>query len=164
MGRTEDLINSLVKTPCHKTPYRRLHRLSLSSQSSRSWAGLKIKVLKDKGLEFANSIPPFIALSTRFDVTQNGWILGITGSNFPQGPGSSVTVCNCASGVNPGPTFCTCADQSTPFSFPLSVQPDANKQFYTETGITCLTSPQTTYQVRGTTGSGRISNVANKAC
>jgi len=30
--------------------------LSLSSQSSRSCAGLKIKVLKDKGLEFANSI------------------------------------------------------------------------------------------------------------
>jgi hypothetical protein len=30
--------------------------LSLSSQSSRSCAGLKIKVLKDKGLEFANRI------------------------------------------------------------------------------------------------------------
>jgi hypothetical protein len=35
--------------------------LSLSSQSSRSCAGLKIKVLKDKGLEFANSIRPFSA-------------------------------------------------------------------------------------------------------
>src|SRR4029450_3982637 len=50
--------NKLVKTPCHKTPYRRPHRLSLSSQSSRSCAGLKIKVLKDKALEFANTIPP----------------------------------------------------------------------------------------------------------
>jgi hypothetical protein len=51
--------NNLVKTPCHKTPYRCPHRLSLSSQSSRSCAGLKIKVLKDKGLEFANSIRAF---------------------------------------------------------------------------------------------------------
>src|SRR4029434_2950069 len=50
--------NNLVKTPCHKTPYRCPHRLSLSSQSSRSCAGLKIKVLKDKDLEFANSIRP----------------------------------------------------------------------------------------------------------
>jgi hypothetical protein len=48
--------NNLVKIPCHKTPYRCPHRLSLSSQSSCSCAGLKIKVLKDKGLEFANSI------------------------------------------------------------------------------------------------------------
>jgi hypothetical protein len=30
----------------------------LSSQSSRSCAGPNIKLLKDKGLEFANSIPP----------------------------------------------------------------------------------------------------------
>src|SRR5215211_7731265 len=51
--------NNLVKIPCHKTPYRCSHRLSLSSQSSRSCAGLKIKALKDKGLEFANSIPSF---------------------------------------------------------------------------------------------------------
>jgi hypothetical protein len=48
--------NNLVKIPCHKTPYRCPHRLSLSSQSSRSCTGLKIKALKDKGLEFANSI------------------------------------------------------------------------------------------------------------
>jgi hypothetical protein len=48
--------NSLVKTPYHKTPYRCPYRLSLSSQSSRSCAGPNIKVLKDKVLEFANSI------------------------------------------------------------------------------------------------------------
>jgi hypothetical protein len=46
----------LVKMPCHKTPYRCPHRLNLSSRSSRSCAGLNIKVLKDKDLEFANSI------------------------------------------------------------------------------------------------------------
>src|SRR5262245_26496477 len=46
----------LVKIPCHKTPYRRPHRLNLSSQSSRSCAGPNIKMLKDKDLEFANSI------------------------------------------------------------------------------------------------------------
>ena len=48
--------NKLVKIPCHKTPYRCPHRLNLSSQSSRSCAGPNIKVLKDKDLEFANSI------------------------------------------------------------------------------------------------------------
>jgi hypothetical protein len=48
--------NNLVKTSYHKTPYRCPYRLSLSSQSSRSCAGPNIKVLKDKGLEFANSI------------------------------------------------------------------------------------------------------------
>jgi DNA-binding transcriptional ArsR family regulator len=37
----------------------------LSSQSSRSCAGSNIKVLKDKGLEFANSIRPFAAHETR---------------------------------------------------------------------------------------------------
>src|SRR5215813_1963822 len=42
--------------PCHKTPYRCPHRLNLSSLSSRSCAGPNIKVLKDKDLEFANSI------------------------------------------------------------------------------------------------------------
>jgi hypothetical protein len=39
--------------------------LSLSSQSSRSCAGLKIKVLKDKGLEFANSIGTFFETMPR---------------------------------------------------------------------------------------------------
>src|SRR5215216_106166 len=48
--------NSLVKRPCHKTPYRCPHRLNLSSQSSRSCALPNIKALKDKDLEFANSI------------------------------------------------------------------------------------------------------------
>src|SRR5436305_14216316 len=51
--------NKLVKIPCHKTPYRCPHRLNLSSQSSRSCAGANIKVLKDKDLEFANSIRRF---------------------------------------------------------------------------------------------------------
>jgi hypothetical protein len=51
--------NKLVKIPCHKTPYRCSHRLNLSSQSSRSCARPNIKVLKDKDLEFANSIRPF---------------------------------------------------------------------------------------------------------
>src|SRR5437764_9815474 len=50
--------NKLVKIPCHKTPYRCPHRLNLSSQSSLSCAGPNIKVLKDKGLEFASSIYP----------------------------------------------------------------------------------------------------------
>src|SRR5262249_49299409 len=50
--------NSLVKRPCHKTPYRCPHRLNLSSQSSRSCALPNIKTLKDKDLEFANSIRP----------------------------------------------------------------------------------------------------------
>src|SRR5262245_40305975 len=48
--------NRLVKIPCHKTPYRCPHRLNLSSQSNRSCAGPSIKALKDKDLEFANSI------------------------------------------------------------------------------------------------------------
>jgi hypothetical protein len=51
--------NKLVKIPCHKTPYRRPHCLNLSSQSSRSCAGPNIKLLKDKDLEFANSITSF---------------------------------------------------------------------------------------------------------
>jgi hypothetical protein len=51
--------NRLVKKPCHKTPYRCPHRLRLSFQSSRSCAWPNIKALKDKGLEFANSICPF---------------------------------------------------------------------------------------------------------
>ena len=52
----QSYFNNLVKTLCHKTPYRCPHRLSLNSQSSRSCDWLKIKMLKDKGLEFANSI------------------------------------------------------------------------------------------------------------
>src|SRR5678816_1850457 len=55
--------NKLVKIPCHKTPYRCPHRLNLSSQSSRSCAGPNIKMLKDKDLEFANSIPPILDTS-----------------------------------------------------------------------------------------------------
>src|SRR5262249_18505691 len=51
--------NNLVKKPCHKTPCRCPHRLNLSFQPSRSCALPNIKVLKDKDLEFANSIPPF---------------------------------------------------------------------------------------------------------
>jgi hypothetical protein len=52
--------NSLVKKPCHKTHCRCPHRLNLSFQSSRSCALPNIKVLKDKDLEFANSIRTFI--------------------------------------------------------------------------------------------------------
>jgi hypothetical protein len=52
--------NKLVKISCHKTPYRCPHRLNLSSQSSRSYAGPNTKVLKDKDLEFANSIRAFL--------------------------------------------------------------------------------------------------------
>jgi hypothetical protein len=51
--------NKLVKIPCHKTPYRCPYRLNLCSQSSRSCARPNIKVLKDKDLEFANSIDWF---------------------------------------------------------------------------------------------------------
>src|SRR4029453_16178475 len=51
--------NKLVKIPFHKTPYRRPHRLNLSSQSSRSCTEPNIKLLKDKDLEFANSICGF---------------------------------------------------------------------------------------------------------
>src|SRR5262245_46789927 len=54
--------NKLVTIPYRKTPYRCPHRLNLSSQSSRSCAGPNIKLLKDKGLEFANSIRAFAAL------------------------------------------------------------------------------------------------------
>src|SRR5215813_12845037 len=54
--------NKLVKIPCHKTPYRCPHRLNLSSQSNRSCAEPNIKVLKDKDLEFANSIRAFYRL------------------------------------------------------------------------------------------------------
>ena len=56
--------NNLVKRPCHKTLYRCPHRLNLSSQSSRSCALPNIKALKDKDLEFANSIRPFAAHMT----------------------------------------------------------------------------------------------------
>src|SRR5215471_18398294 len=52
--------NNLVKKPCHETHCRCPHRLHLSFQSSRSCALPSIKVLKDKDLEFANSIPAFI--------------------------------------------------------------------------------------------------------
>src|SRR5262245_46430669 len=55
--------NNLVKNPCHKTHCWCPHRLNLSFQSSRSCALPNIKILKDKGLEFANSIPPFFATS-----------------------------------------------------------------------------------------------------
>ena len=48
--------NNLVKNHCHKTHCRCPHRLNLSFQSSRSCALPNIKVLKDKDLEFANSI------------------------------------------------------------------------------------------------------------
>ena len=41
-------------------PYRCSHRLNLSSQSSLSCAGPNIKALKDKDLEFANSIWSFV--------------------------------------------------------------------------------------------------------
>src|SRR5262249_15015569 len=48
--------NHLVKTPCHKMSYRCPYRLNLTSQRSRSCAHLNIKILKDRDLEFANSI------------------------------------------------------------------------------------------------------------
>src|SRR5215471_11642480 len=51
--------NNLVKKPCHETHCRCPHRLHLSFQSSRSCALPSIKVLKDKDLEFANSIWAF---------------------------------------------------------------------------------------------------------
>ena len=53
--------NNLVKKPRHKTHCRCPHRLDLSFQSSRSCALPNIKVLKDKDLEFANSIGWFLA-------------------------------------------------------------------------------------------------------
>jgi hypothetical protein len=46
-------------------PYRRPHCLNLSSQSSRSCDGPNIKLLKDKGLEFANSIRRVFATRVR---------------------------------------------------------------------------------------------------
>src|SRR5262245_2824812 len=55
--------NNLVKNPCHKTHCRCPHRLNLSFQSSRSCALPNIKVLKDKDLEFANSIRAFYRLT-----------------------------------------------------------------------------------------------------
>jgi len=48
--------NNLVKKPCHKTHCRCPYRLNLSFQSSRSYALPNIKALKEKDLEFANSI------------------------------------------------------------------------------------------------------------
>ena len=51
--------NNLVKKPCHETHCRCPHRLNLSFQSSHSCALPNTKVLKEKDLEFANSIPPF---------------------------------------------------------------------------------------------------------
>jgi hypothetical protein len=56
--------NNLVKKPCHKTHCQCPHRLNLSFQSSRSCALPNIKVLKDKDLEFANSIRPFLTQLT----------------------------------------------------------------------------------------------------
>src|SRR6516165_7791704 len=53
------LRSSLVKKPCHKTHCQCPHRVNLSFQSSCSCALPNIKVLKDKDLEFTNSIPPF---------------------------------------------------------------------------------------------------------
>ena len=58
-AQAEAIARYKVKKPCHKTHCRCPHRLNLSFQSSRSCALPNIKVLKDKGLEFANSIPPF---------------------------------------------------------------------------------------------------------
>src|SRR5215475_433688 len=57
--------NILVKRPCHKTPYRCPRRLNLSSQSSRSCTLPNIKALKDKDLEFSNSIRPLFTHETR---------------------------------------------------------------------------------------------------
>src|SRR4030095_5501343 len=54
--------NNLVKKSCHNTHCRCPHRLNLSFQSSRSCALPNIKVLKDKDLEFANSIRSISAL------------------------------------------------------------------------------------------------------
>jgi hypothetical protein len=46
--------------PCHKTHCRCPHRLNLSFRSGRSCALPNVKALKDKGLEFANSIWSFV--------------------------------------------------------------------------------------------------------
>ena len=73
--------NSLVKAPCHKTPYRCPHRLHLSSQSSRSRAGSNIKVLKDKDLEFANSIRA-LSLYFPWDCPRPGSRHGCSGTKF----------------------------------------------------------------------------------
>ena len=63
--------NNLVKRPCHKTPSRCPHRLNLSFQSSRSCALPNIKVLKDKDLEFANSIRALFGHGTGVDVERH---------------------------------------------------------------------------------------------
>jgi hypothetical protein len=55
--------NNLVKKPCHKTHCRCPHRLNLSFRSGRSCALPNVKALKDKGLEFANSIRAVSLLS-----------------------------------------------------------------------------------------------------
>src|SRR5215471_4035359 len=66
--------NNLVKKPCHETHCRCPHRLHLSFQSSRSCALPSIKVLKDKDLEFANSIWPYDPLeSACLRFTQSTW-------------------------------------------------------------------------------------------
>ena len=51
--------------PCHKTHCRCPHRLNLSFRSGRSCALPNVKALKDKGLEFANSIRPLSTHETR---------------------------------------------------------------------------------------------------
>src|SRR5215471_6454423 len=52
--------NNLVKKPCHEMHYQCPHRLNLSFRPGRSCALPNIKLLKDKDLEFANSIRPFV--------------------------------------------------------------------------------------------------------
>jgi hypothetical protein len=69
--------NNLVKKPCHKTHCRCLHRLNLSFQSSRSCALPNIKLLKDKDLEFANSIRGFFeTASVSHNTTRSDCIEG----------------------------------------------------------------------------------------
>ena len=58
--------------------------MSLSSQSSRSCAGLRIKVLKDEGLEFANSI----RANFRQSITAAGG--AAANGNFPSASGVQV--------------------------------------------------------------------------
>jgi hypothetical protein len=53
-------------------PYRCPHRLNLSSQSSRSCALPNIKALKDKDLEFANSIGWLIETIVEADFLHRG--------------------------------------------------------------------------------------------
>src|ERR1700758_912702 len=62
--------NNLVKKPCHKTHCRCPHRLNLSFQSSRSCALPNIKRLKDKDLEFANSIRPLGRQAEKWPITR----------------------------------------------------------------------------------------------